>query len=438
MTETQDVRIGSQGLPGFLTVPPNARGLIIFAHGSGSSRHSPRNAHAARSFEQLGFATLLFDLLTDAEAADRRNVFDIPLLANRVVAAVDWARHESALRDLPIGVFGASTGGGAAIVAAALSPHVKAVVSRGGRPDLAGNALPHVRAPTLLVVGGSDHQVIGLNEAASARMVCERKLTIVPGAGHLFEEPGTLDQMLAVAGAWFLKHLSSRETIPLPLADREQAGHFLARALAGRKLKDPVVFALPRGGVPVARPIADALNAPLDILMVRKIGVPWQPELAAASVVDGEQAEIVTNDAVMQMTNLDRKKIEALAEAELREIERRRSLYLPGRKPVRAEGRTAVLVDDGIATGTSVRAAILALRRRNPAELVLAVPVAPPEALRELSALVDDTIVLAAPERFGSVGKFYHDFHQLTDEEVIDLLSGPVTAGTAAGREGGG
>lgn len=426
MSLTEDIRIGREGLGGYLTVPEKARGLVIFAHGSGSSRHSPRNTYAARSLEQLGFATLLFDLLTEHEAGDRRNVFDIPLLAKRVVLAVDWVRSQPRLQDLPIGLFGASTGGGAALVAAASSPHVRAVVSRGGRPDLAGDALPHVRAPTLLVVGGNDREVLGLNEAAAARMTCEHHIAVVPNAGHLFEEPGTLDQVLALSGSWFLKHLTATETVPLPLADREEAGAYLARALSARRFTDPVVYALPRGGVPVARPIAEALKAPLDVLMVRKIGVPWQPELAAASVVDGEQADIVMNEPVMQAAKLDAKKIKELAQPELKEIERRREIYLPGRKPVRAEGRTAILVDDGIATGTSMKAAILAVKKRKPAEIIVAVPVAAPDTLRAIGRLVDDTIVLAAPERFGSVGNFYKDFHQLTDEEVVGLLSDTV------------
>ena len=424
MMQTENIRIGPKGLGGFLTVPDEARGLIIFAHGSGSSRHSSRNAYAARSFEQLGFATLLFDLLTEEEAGDRRNVFNIALLANRVVLAVDWARQQTHLKGLPVGVFGASTGGGAALAAAATSPHIRAIVSRGGRPDLAGDALPHVRAPSLLVVGGNDRDVLALNEAAAARMVCEHRISIVPDAGHLFEEPGTLDKVLALSGSWFLKYLAPAmpETIPLPLVDREEAGVFLARALAGHNFKAPVIYALPRGGVPVARPIANALKAPLDILMVRKIGVPWQPEVAAASVVDGESAEIVTNDPVMRATGLDAKKIADLAKPELKEIERRRRLYLPGKIPVRAEGRTAILVDDGIATGTSMKAAILAIRKRQPAKIVVAVPVAAPVALHAIGAMVDDTVVLAAPSRFEAVGKYYQEFHQLSDEEVIELL----------------
>ena len=435
MSETEEIRIGDLGLAGLLTVPDDARGLIIFAHGSGSSRHSPRNAHAARSFEQLGFATLLFDLLTDDEARDRRNVFNIPLLAGRVGLAIDWAQTQPSINALPLGLFGASTGGGAALAAAAASPHVKAVVSRGGRPDLAGEALPHVKAPTLLVVGGNDHDVLKLNEDASSRMSCEKRLIVIPDAGHLFEEPGTLDHVLAVTGAWFLKHLSPSETVSLPFTGREQAGSLLARVLARRKMTNPVVYALPRGGVPVAKPIADALRAPLDLLMVRKIGVPSQPELAAASVVDGERPDIVTNEGVMRATGMDERQIEELAKAELKEIERRRLIYLPGSKPIHAEGRSAILVDDGIATGASMRAAILAVRRRKPAEIIIAVPVAGPDTLRALGALVDEAIVLAAPERFDSVGRFYQDFHQLSDDEVIAILAASKSrqTDTAAG-----
>ncbi|MBB39775.1 MAG: phosphoribosyltransferase [Hyphomonas sp.] len=210
------------------------------------------------------------------------------------------------------------------------------------------------------------------------------------------------------------------------MADRAEAGMLLARALSAHEFKAPVIYALPRGGVPVARPIADALNAPLDILMVRKIGVPWQPEVAAASIVDGEGAEIVTNDPVMRATGLDAGKIADLAKPELEEIERRRKLYLPGKKPVRAEGRTAILVDDGIATGTSMKAAILAVSKRRPAKIVVAVPVAAPDTLHAIGKMVDDTVVLAAPDRFGAVGSYYRDFHQLSDDEVIQLLQQPL------------
>ena len=198
-------------LPGDLTRPEAAEGLVIFAHGSGSSRMSPRNRAVAAGLARAGLATLLFDLLTEPEAADRANVFDIALLAPRVAGAVDWAGAQSRLAELNIGLFGASTGSAAALAAAAERPAaVKAVVSRGGRPDLAGDFLERVAAPSLLIVGGADFRVIELNRAAFARLDCEKRLDIVPGAGHLFEEPGTLEAVTDRAAEWFTSHLRQR------------------------------------------------------------------------------------------------------------------------------------------------------------------------------------------------------------------------------------
>lgn len=196
------------GLTGTLRVPSGARGLVVFAHGSGSSRMSPRNRAVAERLNAAGLATLLLDLLTPAEAADRRHVFDIELLAARVLAGCRWARRQQSLARLPVGLFGASTGGAAALQAAAAEPDLlDAVVSRGGRPDLAGTALPAVTAPTLLIVGGDDQTVLALNEAAAEKMNCEHEVVVVPGAGHLFEEPGALELVAQLAAHWFAERL---------------------------------------------------------------------------------------------------------------------------------------------------------------------------------------------------------------------------------------
>src|SRR6184192_2318490 len=199
MIEVQ-ISAGAATLDGNLTIVREAKGLVLFVHGSGSSRHSPRNQFVARALNQAGLATLLFDLLTpEEESVDlytREHRFDIGLLAERLVYATKWAKEQRQTRDLRIGYFGSSTGGGAALVAAAELPNeVGAVVSRGGRPDLAGEALPKVKAPTLLIVGGEDHVVIELNEEALAQMKCECKIEIVSGATHLFEEPGALEHV---------------------------------------------------------------------------------------------------------------------------------------------------------------------------------------------------------------------------------------------------
>ena len=215
-TQAVEVRAGQVTLAGDLGLPHDTQGLVVFAHGSGSSRHSPRNRQVAGVLQQAGFGTLLFDLLTGAEERiDARTGhlrFDIGLLAERLAAVVDWVRDErGAGSGGPVGLFGASTGAAAALVAAAERPDdVGAVVSRGGRPDLAGPALTRVRAPTLLVVGERDPEVLSLNEAAAATMSCANEIVVVPGASHLFAEPGTLERVAERATDWFRCHLSRR------------------------------------------------------------------------------------------------------------------------------------------------------------------------------------------------------------------------------------
>ena len=203
------IRSGAAMLHGDLSIPTGAQGVVLFAHGSGSSRHSPRNQFVARTIREAGVGTLLFDLLTaEEEAVDARTGhlrFDIGLLAARLIDATYWLKGEYYLR---VGYFGSSTGGGAALVAAAeLGEIVSVIVSRGGRPDLAGDALPQVKSPTLLIVGGLDYPVIEMNEEALARLRCEKELKIISGATHLFEEPGTLEQVADLAAEWFQRHL---------------------------------------------------------------------------------------------------------------------------------------------------------------------------------------------------------------------------------------
>jgi pimeloyl-ACP methyl ester carboxylesterase len=205
----QTVKLPPLGLEGMLAFPQRAAsGLIIFAHGSGSSRFSPRNNFVARELRKAGFATLLFDLLNKDEESDRRNVFDIELLSRRLEAATLWAQESGEQRGLPLGYFGASTGAAAALVAGArLGSCIGAIVSRGGRPDLAGDSLAAVKAPTLLIVGGFDSEVLALNQEAQRTLHCPTALNVVPGATHLFEEPGALEQVVDLATNWFRTHL---------------------------------------------------------------------------------------------------------------------------------------------------------------------------------------------------------------------------------------
>ena len=212
---SRDVQIPPLGLAGTLRHPAGARALVVFAHGSGSSRFSPRNVQVAEALNRRRIATLLFDLLLPEEEGDRRNVFDIRLLGGRLIDAVRWIIEEPDVGTLPVGLFGASTGAAAALVAASLlGDRIGAVVSRGGRPDLAGSMLPQVKAPTLLIVGGADTGVIELNQWALERLGGEKSIEIVPGATHLFPEPGALEAVIELAAGWFERHLAAETDHP--------------------------------------------------------------------------------------------------------------------------------------------------------------------------------------------------------------------------------
>jgi predicted phosphoribosyltransferase len=329
---------------------------------------------------------------------------------------------------LPVGFFGASTGAAAALVAAAERPGIAAVVSRGGRPDLAASSLPRVQAPTLLIVGGDDGPVIEMNRDAMARMRAEVRLEIVPGATHLFEEPGTLEEVARLAAEWFQRNLkvparSDEDPVddPQPYADRREGGRQLAdrlRDYAGRP--GVVVLALPRGGVPVGFEVAAALDVPLDVFLVRKLGTPGHRELAMGAIASGGVR--VINDDVVGALGIRPEQIELAAREEERELRRRESLYKGDRPPAALDGRTVILVDDGLATGSSMRAAVQAVRLRNPARVVVAVPVGARDTCRDLATVADEVVCARTPEPFSAVGLWYRNFDQTSDEEVRSLL----------------
>jgi len=216
----------------------------------------------------------------------------------------------------------------------------------------------------------------------------------------------------------------------MPFRDRSEAGQRLAKALAAYELQKPVILALPRGGVPVAAEVAAALNAPLDLILVRKIGAPMQPELAIGAVVDGGQPIIVRNEDIIQLAGVSEAEFQTICAVELAEIERRREYYLGGRIRVDVSGRVTIVIDDGIATGATTRAALRATRTRSPQKLVLAVPVAPTDTLIEMRQEADEVICIEAHERLGAIGWFYDDFTQVTDQQVVTALArfAPATA----------
>ena len=428
MTHSVSIPSDSVRLEGELIIPPNAVGIVLFAHGSGSSRLSPRNQFVAEALRKAGVGTLLFDLLTEDEAADRENVFDIDFLAHRLSDATRWLKARRETRDYPLGYFGASTGAAAALVAAAQDRAISAIVSRGGRPDLAIRQLAEVTAPTLLIVGGNDYGVIELNEKAYRVLRCEKSLKIVPGATHLFEEPGALEQVAELAGDWFNRHLATQAAAdpasrdPVVYSTREQAGGMLAQRLMSYAGSDVVVLGVPRGGLPLAKAVADALHAPLDVVVVRKLGAPGQPELGIGAVVDGDHPRAIFNQDIIEHLGVSDEYIDGEIARQLKEVKRREAAYRGGRAKISLTGKTVIVVDDGIATGSSVRAALRGVRRQAPKRLVLAVPVAPADTIEALRGEADDTVCLETPEDFFAVGQFYRDFHQVTDEEVKAIL----------------
>ena len=429
MKESVLIPSDSVHLEGELTIPNYAAGMVLFAHGSGSSRLSPRNQFVAEALQNRGIGTLLFDLLTEEESGDRENVFDIDFLTHRLSDATRWLRHREGSSNCPLGYFGASTGAAAALVAAAQDKTVGAIVSRGGRPDLAIRHLAGVRSPTLLIVGGHDFGVIELNEKAYRVLRCEKLLKIVPGATHLFEEPGALEQVAQLAGDWFGRHLKAPGATdparqqPIVYTNREAAGQMLARRLMSYAHTNAVVLGIPRGGVPVAKEVADALDAPLDVIVVRKLGAPGQPELGIGAVVDGDHPRAIFSQDIIEHLGVSDEYIGAEIARQLKEVNRRETAYRDGRAKVPLRGKTVIVIDDGIATGSSVRAALRGVRRQKPKRLILAIPVAPAESIEALQSDADEIVCLETPEDFFAVGQFYRDFRQVSDDQVKAILS---------------
>ncbi len=291
-------------------------------------------------------------------------------------------------------------------------------------PDLAIRHLAGVRSPTLLIVGGHNFGVIELNEKAYRVLCCEKSLKIVPGATHLFEEPGALGQVAQLAGDWFGRHLKAPEAAdparqqPIVYTNREAAGQMLARRLMSYAHTNAVVLGIPRGGVPVAKEVADALDAPLDVIVVRKLGAPGQPELGIGAVVDGDHPRAIFSQDIIEHLGVSDEYIGAEIARQLKEVNRRETAY---RVPLR--GKTVIVIDDGIATGSSVRAALRGVRRQKPKRLILAIPVAPAESIEALQSDADEIVCLETPEDFFAVGQFYRDFRQVSDDQMKAILS---------------
>ena len=422
---------GSNVLRGCLGVPPGPVGLVVLAHGSATGRNSPRNRYVAEALRARGLATLLVDLLTDTEEhADRIDAslrFDVDLLAERLLAVVAWIRRESHVSHLPLAFHGTSTAAAAALIAAAKHPELaRVVVSRSGRPDLAGAELPRVAAPTLMIVGAADARALDLNREAVDRMLVPTQLAIVPGASHTFDEPGALDEVAQLTGEWVVEHLARDVSEPhvasasgRPFRDRRAAGARLAELLHHHR-HNVVVCGLPRGGVVVADELAKALGAPLDVWVASKIGMPIQPELGMGAIAEG--AAIVLDPAILRWSGAAPREVMAIVHRKAAEVRRRARAYRGDHAPIELHGKTAILVDEGIATPGVLRAAVVGARRRGAARVVIASPVAAGDAVARLRLVADELAAVKLPHHLVSLAAWYEDLRPVEDREVVDIL----------------
>jgi putative phosphoribosyl transferase len=446
-----------EGLEADLTIPLGAQAIVLFAHGSGSSRYSSRNQFVANVLNNKGIATLLVDLLSQEEKGideETKHVrYNIELLAGRFTAVTNWLAQQPETRDLKIGYFGSSTGVAAALIAAARLDLAKAIVTRGGRPDLAGESAIHqVKAPTLFIVGSDDAPVIAMNKRAleSLSNTEAKELAIIPGAGHLFDEPGKMEELTQIAADWFecyllraagknkfhkkyakitragfLSSLWKRHAFEIKFKDRFTAGEILASMLGrykdNRDRDSVTIIGIARGGIVVADAIAEKLNADFDIIVPRKLRSPHNSENAIGAIMhDGsvylDRSTLETQHDISEeyiaMEKLEQKK----------EIERMLRVYRPYPREYKIRDRTVILVDDGIATGATVIAAAKWIRKYSPKRLILAAPVAPKHAVKCIKNEVDQIELIRNPSDFKAVEQFYREFRPISDGQIIEIV----------------
>jgi putative phosphoribosyl transferase len=443
----------SEWLEADLTIPLGSQAIVLFAHGSGSSRYSSRNQLVANVLNNKGIATLLVDLLSheekriDEETKHLR--YNIELLAERFAAVTTWLAEQPETRNFKIGYFGSSTGAAAALIAAARLGTAKAIVTRGGRPDLAAESAIHqVKAPTLFIVGGNDTAVVAMNKRALEflRDAEAKELAIIPGATHLFEEPGKIEEVARITADWFgcylletckskfhnkyariteggfLFSLRGKHAFQIKFRDRFAAGQILASKFSNYKddRRGVTVLGIARGGVVVADPIAEKLNADLDIIVSRKLRSPHNSENAIGAIMHDGSVYLGTSSLKTQHDISD----EYIAMEKLeqkREIERRLRVYRPNNREYKIKDRIVILVDDGIATGASVIAAARWIRKHKPKRLIIAAPVATKQVVKSLKNEADEIEVIRNPSNFKAVEQFYQHFDAISDDRIVQI-----------------
>ena len=445
-----------EGLEGDLTVPLGARAVVLFAHGSGSSRYSSRNQFVANILNNKGIATFLVDLLSQQEKRkdeETKHVrYNIELLAERFAAVTNWLAQQPETKDFKIGYFGSSTGAAAALIAAARLNAAKAIVTRAGRPDLADESVLHqVKAPTLFIVGGNDKPVIPMNKRAleSLSNTEAKEMAIIPGATHLFEETGKIEEVTQLAAEWFecyllrtgkkfhnkyakltrarlLSPLWNRHQFQIKFKDRFAAGEILASMLSRYKNNNQdrdglTVIVIARGGIIVAAPIAEKLNADFDIIIPRKLRSPLDSEKAIGAIMhdDSVYLDKSTLDTQYDISGVY---IDMEIGHKKKEMEHMLSLYRPHAGEYRIRDRTVILVDDGVATGATIIAAATWIRKQEPKRFVIAVPVAPKGVVKRLKNEADEIEIIRSPSDFKAVEQFYYEFHAVSDDQIMEVV----------------
>jgi putative phosphoribosyl transferase len=459
MTEQQQREchvIISEGLEGDLTIPIGAQAIVLFAHGSGSSRYSLRNKFIANVLNKKGIATLLIDLLKPEEKRiDEKTKHlrhDVKLLAIRFMAVTSWLAKQPDTRELKIGYFGSSTGSAAALIAATTLNLAKAIVTRGGRPDLADESILYqIRAPTLFIVGGNDAPVIAMNKRKLEFLTNAeaKELVIIPGATHLFEEPGKMEEVAQIAADWFecylletnerkfcnkyakiprtriLSSFWNRYGLQIKFSDRSAAGEILASMLY--KYKDNqgqasvTIIGIARGGIIIAKVIAEKLNADLDIIVPRKLRSPYDSEKAIGAIM--HDGSVYLDISILEIQhNISEEYIDMEKLEKKKEMEIKLNLYRPHAREYKIKDRMIILVDDGIATGATMIAAARWIRKHEPKWLIMASPVAPKEVVKRLKEEADQIVAIRNPADFKAVEQFYQEFSSVSDQQIIEIM----------------
>lgn len=411
------LHVDGRELRGSLGAPQGPVGLVLLA--------GARDHHVADALRRRGLATLVVDV--ELERAER---YDIDLLATRLVAVTDWIVERSRLGHLPIGYFGAGTGSAVVLAAAARRPEVvRAIALSDGRADLAGSALPLVRAPTLFVAPGSYETGLEIDRAAIEDMTTSTQLAIIPGAGPDLTGKEALDELVQLASEWLIDHFAhalvepahQRGTWGRQFRDRRCAGERLAQVLAPYADRDVIVFGLPRGGVVVADEIARRLDAPLDVWLVRKIGMPIQPELGMGALAEG--AALVLDPRMVRWSGATQADLRSIVHRRATEIRRHARLFRGNAPAPDVTAKTVILVADGVATGGLLRAAIRGARKRGAARVIVAAPVAAAAAVETLRSETDAVLCLATPRHLDATSAWYQDFRRVADQEVLEILA---------------